>query len=400
MDQLSYFQVGTEEAPVVSNSAMSALNPQEGGSIRKFINFFKEREEATYGTPSLKNGKLIHKYIEAPETFAVEDFIKPTDMMAGLLEKAAQLHYDATKGFVEKLKGINTQITSSLKKAETASAEILQTQAAFEKLSRLFNTTVEDAIRIFRCARIDTSAYKARTELGLVEDIVEAAKDSPITHYLKFLLNSKGKIVLSADDHKVIIGALNSLNTHKAVAELLGLRKDDFAVVDPVEIFREQPVFWKETITFEDGTKLPVQCKALLDRLIINHRTKTITYVDLKTTSYSIYTFQISFEDYRYYRQMAFYRRAIEFWFNSFYSGSYNLSEYTVDVLIVPVETKGLYLTGIYEVDQRWLIKGRAEAKTLLSRYAWHVRHEEYRFAPEEVGANGLYKYLKFTEPK
>jgi hypothetical protein len=400
METLSYFDVGTEEKPVVSNSAMSCLNPEEGGSIVKFINFFKSREEKKDEKPSLTNGKIVHTYIEHPDKFAVEDFKKPTDMMAGLIEKAIALQGDLKNGFSDQIRDVDVTITSKLKKQDAIAAEILQTRAAFEKFANVLKVTTDEAIKLFRAARVQAKAYSSQNELTVLENIVEAHPEAPESKYIQFLLGSRGKLVLDADSYAKVMGAVNSLTFHKATSVLLGLRQDDFAIVDPTEVFKEQPVYWKEIHAFEDQIKVPILCKALLDRLIVNHRTKKITYVDLKTTSYSIYTFQKSFERYRYYRQMAFYKRAIQLWFTSHYSSAYNFNEYTIDVLIVPVETQGFYMTGVYAVDEFWLAKGRQEAKGIMGRYAWHVRFNEYRFSPEECAPEDQYKYLRFSNPE
>jgi hypothetical protein len=395
MNELSYYDVGTREKPVVSNSSMSSLNPEEGGSIAKFMNFFSDpTEKERRVTPTLKNGKLIHLYIEKPEQFAVENDVKPTEMMAEFLGRVIKLQDDVTKGLTDPIRDIDTKLQSTVKKAESAVAELQKLDFYFEKFSERLKVNKDQAIKIFRAAR--NGAYKSYNEGTLLAEIIDAGTESPITTYMNYLLGSRGKVALSKDDHAKVTGAITSLSTHPEVSLLLGLRQDEFAIAEPVDIFKEQPVFWKEDIKFDDNFKVPIQCKALLDRLIVNHRTKSIKYVDLKTTSGSIYTFQYSFEDYRYYRQMAFYKRAIAFWFVNHYSSQYNLSEYTIDILLVPVETKGLFLTGIYDVDQTWLHKGTAEARSLLQRLAYHMRYGEYRYSIEEMGPDKTYKHLKF----
>jgi hypothetical protein len=395
---LSYYKVGTKENPILSNSSLSALNPEEGGSIVKFLNFFgsDEEERTEIESQALTNGRLVHKYIEDSSKFVVEGE-KPTDMMVGLLEKVAGYALDFQQvGFNQ---DVDASLVPEAKSAKTAEAEILQLRAGFEQLAGLLKLNVEAAVKIFRAARIETNSYKSRTELTLLQDILSDKKEAKEIPYLKFLMSARGKTILTNQDKITVDGMCNSLYTHPTVSELLGLREDDFGTAIQWEIFREQPVFWKEIHSFEDEKKIQVNCKALLDRLRVCHALKKIQYVDLKSTKGSLYTFQSAFEYYRYYRQMAFYRRAIGFFMKAVYP-DVDVSRYDLEVFIVPVENKGLFLTGIYAVDIFWLGKGMVEAKGLLGRYAWHVRNGEYRYSPEEHGVDGVYRPLTFKKPE
>ena len=42
---MNYYDIGSRENIVVSNSSLSYINPLEGGSPKKFLAFFDEREE-------------------------------------------------------------------------------------------------------------------------------------------------------------------------------------------------------------------------------------------------------------------------------------------------------------------------------------------------------------------
>jgi hypothetical protein len=54
-----------------------------------------------------------------------------------------------------------------------------------------------------------------------------------------------------------------------------------------------------------------VECKAYLDRLIIDHSTKTLIPIDLKTTGKSVFDFPKSYINFEYFRQGAFYTKAV-----------------------------------------------------------------------------------------
>lgn len=393
METNSYFNVGTPESPVVSSSSFHAINPEEGGSIVKFRNFFHEKDEEKHSL-SLDRGKLVHKYQEDPDKFVVEDFEAPTDMMSGLLERTIQLCDAHTKGVFEH-RDINTTITSENKVEKNKNAEILETFAFYQRFAELLALSVEDTIRIFRTARIEKKAYLRRNESSLLGEILNGEKEIP---YLKFLQNSRTKHVLKKETKEKVEGAIQALYTHPKVSALLGLRNpnSDFESTDVnglvSKIYSELPIFWSEQVsTFDIDKVVRVNCKALLDKLKVNHSSKIITYVDLKTTAYSIYKYQEAFEKYRTYRQVAFYVRAIVKWFEVMFPDK-NIKEYTLEVFIVPVETNGSYLTTIYEVSQPWLFKGKTEYVSLLSRVAWHYNTGEMRYSYEEIKGNGILK--------
>jgi hypothetical protein len=403
---LAYFKVGSRDNIVASSSSLGWLNPEEGGSIKKFLNFFEgddeEREEREPETSkSLDNGRLVHKYIENSDKFIIEDKEKPTEMMAGLLEKVVTVYSDVQAGFTARLGNINSTIVSSVKKADQAQAEILQIRACYEKIANLLKLNVDDTIKIFRCGRIEAKAYSSMNELTVLEKIVTEGEVCKELDYLKFLLGARNRHVLSKEDGEKVKNMCNSLYLHPEVSVLLGLRQSDFDDnTDSIDVFKEEPVYWREMITFEDGTKVPIQCKDLLDRLVVNHTKKRIRYKDLKSTRRSIYDFKSSFEYYRYYRQMAFYKRAISSWVTTHYGTKYNFSDYTVDVLIIPVENQGLHLTGVYELTQPWLYKGAQEARTILTRLAWHLHNKQFDYMQEEIAPNGGYQYMKFPNPE
>lgn len=79
------------------------------------------------------------------------------------------------------------------------------------------------------------------------------------------------------------------------------------------------PYFFNEDNDIEIAHQLPiyfeykgVECKALMDGIILNHRDKTIRPFDLKTTGMSVYNFPENFVRFGYYRQAAFYSEALK----------------------------------------------------------------------------------------
>lgn len=374
----NYYTVGTKEDPVISNSSLSCLNSEEGGSVRKFINFFSEREEEKISL-SLTRGKLIHKYIEDSSKFIVDEGEKPTPMMSGFIETLI-LEADNIKNGIN-YQDVSIELVSNLKSEKTKQADILQAKADFEKLGNALQISTDDTIRVFRIARGKTNAYKSKGDSVLISDI---ANNKQERDYIKFLLSARDKIILQADEKEKIVGATTSLFNHPKVSALLGLGNNDFDTIIG-ETYSEVPIYWQETITEPiTGKKVTINCKALLDKVTVNHTAKVLQIKDLKTTRRSIYQYQISFEEYHTYRQMSIYNRALKFWFNALFPDK-NFNDYKIETYMIPVETFGLYQTTIYHVSQPWLFKGNVEAKNLLIQYGWHKITGEYRYSPSEV---------------
>lgn len=133
----------------------------------------------------------------------------------------------------------------------------------------------------------------------------------------------------------------------------------------------ELELYWNEDLKTDQGI-IPVSCKGKLDKLIINGSKGTI--VDLKTTSKSAYKFKVDFEQYRYYRQMAFYQ-----------SGArklYDLEE--IEVKIIVIETTGKNKTLVYTVGESYLQKGYEEYKGLLKRIWYHSFNKQWEKSMEE----------------
>ncbi len=134
----------------------------------------------------------------------------------------------------------------------------------------------------------------------------------------------------------------------------------------------ELEVYWNEDLPTDQGI-VPVACKGKLDKLIINGSKGTI--VDLKTTSKSSYKFKESFEMWKYYRQMAFYRSGVQ--------KLYGLEE--VEVKIIVIETTGNHKTLVYTVGESYLQKGCEEYKKLLKRIWYHSFNNQWERSMEEV---------------
>ena len=186
--------------------------------------------------------------------------------------------------------------------------------------------------------------------------------------FYEFLKAADGKISLTPKDKRIIEGCLTSLKAHVMSNKLLF---SESVEKENIETFNEEEIYFKQH---------DVDCKSKLDRLIVNHDKKTVTIVDLKTTSNQVYGtctpldaktgillrdwhttgFMYSCLQYSYYRQLAFYMQA----------AASQYKDYTVEAFIVAVDTKGSYDSAVYKLPSEWIEEGNNEIKCLLSEYS------------------------------
>jgi len=390
---LDYYDVGTGENPVISNSSLTTLNPEQGGSITKFMNFFREKEEGEEKN-KLVEGKLLHRYIEAPDQFVVSEVEKPGGMLGDLCN-ALFINVDTVKALPSAFTGVDIQITSNLKSEKGRDAEILGTRDSYQSLANLLQVKQDDLVACFRKARFSGNFYSSYTDEGkLINKIINEGLD-----YLKELSSTKGKIILDKKTKGSVEGAINSLYTNQKICSLLQL--DNHIQLEGIgsKMYSETPVYWQEKVSIlgNDAVDLRLNAKAKIDKFSINLKEKRINLIELKTTAYPFSLFFNSFKDYHYYRQLAFYIKALMQWLKTMYP-DVNFQEFNVCFYIVVVETKGFHESGIYEVGNPWIFKGRNEYTTLLKRYAWHKHTGEFTKSYEEgTSETG---YLSFPNPE
>lgn len=350
-----YYEVGSSEDIVVSNSSMSKINPVEGGDPRKFLEFLDDNKEEATKAQSI--GTLIHEYVEDPDNFVILEADKPGEKLG----EAADL--------------------------------------VLEYKKNIPNAVIEDVV--LKCCR----------QVGWNDRYGDAAilkNAMPVIEpYVNELLmtHNEGKKTMTPSTRVTVLGCIDSINKHTLAREMLF----DNTFTNNIYL-TDQDIFWKEVVRIDkDNKKLEVQldCKALLDKAIINIAAKTVVINDLKSLGKgSIYTFgpngenkgRNSFEGYRYYRQLAWYSKAIVA-----FMWQHNI-EYTFDWKFyynnIVVETTEPYKVGVANVPGSWINKGYKEIDNILKRIAWHSVNNLWEMSKEEYENNGYIMLDDYVETK
>ena len=285
----------------------------------------RKRQEMQTKTAAMELGTLIHKYTLERETFIIAD-VPPVSGKMG---------------------------------------EYIKAYHELEKVG-----TPEDKIpdMAYQMAGYKPSHSKPETILKSFKK-----KEENVAYY-NYLKEASGKIALSPKDRNIIEGCYTSLNAHAVTNKLLFSESKE-----NVETFNEKEIYFQQH---------GVDCKAKLDRVVVDHDNKTATVIDLKTSSSQIYGeciplphntgillrdwhvtgFMYACLQYSYYRQLAFYMNAIQA----------EYPDYTVDSFIIAVDTKGAYDVAVYKLPQEWIDEGYNEIKCLLSEYKYYKENNNF----------------------
>jgi hypothetical protein len=337
MEDKKYYDV-----PAVSNSGMSYINPKQGGTPARYKKIIIDGEKTEEQSPSLENGKLIHLYVENPALFIVSDVERPTDMLASWVEEVYEMnvvtHADLDVPFPEE------NVMSDLE------------SAAFVTRKDRYKS-IKDDEKVF-----------AKFKEGLP--------------YLMHLLLQNDELCITSKQKEVVEACVDSLKSNPVAKSLL---------FDPLETYgdeahNELAVYWEEEIGISEGTTVKLECKGLIDRLILHKDKKVASLIDLKTTSKPIANFQKTVEYYRYHRQLSWYMRAV---LKFLEDKGENPDEWSIVTNIVAVETTGLHECFVFELSKDSIVTGMSEIGNLLVRIAY-ATHTNNWSQPIEAGNNGV----------
>lgn len=302
----------------VSNSKLTLINPEQGGSPALY-QAVNAGELEKKEHLSLERGKLVHLFALEPDSFKVADVDKPSDSIRKVID---DLYWngDSKLGFSTK--------------------EIL---LAAERTG--YQNRWGDEAKL---KQLDTEANKK---------------------YYEFLCEQEEYVFLSSTDKHIIDESIQSIKAHPYAKTLIF--SDEW---DGYESYNELMI---ESVCPETGIKL----KGLLDRLMIDHRNKTIIIPDLKTTSRAVDTFNGSYEMFRYYRQHAFYGYLVKLKHEELFDKGYHIEYKSV---VVNVNPGTLFETRVFNIHPDYIERGRLEYIDLLSRiqfanqFGWEYPREHW----------------------
>ena len=192
-----------------------------------------------------------------------------------------------------------------------------------------------------------------------------------LSKYITYLRKrSDYKDILSYTDNNLINKCYSLTREHIAASKLIFLSDEDR--MSNIEEFNEQVVFFDW---------MGVQCKSMIDRLIIDHVNKVIKLVDIKTTA-NLGDFAHSFEEFSYYRQMAFYWGAI--------LSNWKYPDYKHETYIVAFQKGDLPECRVFSINENWLNWGLNDIEDILPQIKWHFDNNQWEHKQEYYTNNGI----------
>lgn len=168
-----------------------------------------------------------------------------------------------------------------------------------------------------------------------------------------------GKEPYSLKDHDDLMTMNDAIVAHNEAFALLFTQPREN---DTFEAHSQVAIFWE---------MLDIECKGLLDRLIIDHSNKIVYYYDLKYSGKGVHGFEYSVRKYRYYRQLAYYRAGLRILFPG----------YSVHARIIAATPLYGGECRVLELPELYFVDGEAEYTRLINdlKYAMETGHWEYR---------------------
>ena len=294
------------DVDAISNSAMSKINPAQGGSLRKF-RLWQEAKKEGNEQKYFERGRLLHTAILEPNLYKVEDIEKPSDNICSIIEMVYAEFTD------------HSILPSEID---------LETKALYQPVF----DTVKEAAKIL--------GYGQKWK----DDTVYAKVRDEGSEYLQFLMSASDKLVISKADKEIIDASFIALQKHPDAQRML---------------FQEECDKEYEIHEVLDDVRM----KSKLD--IHKVEDNVITIRELKSTSMPVTLFPYSFTKFRYYRQSAVYGRmaAAEYFRQHNFAPSRIIHEYVVVEMTPPHEVM------VYIIHPDWITYGKAEMKNILDYY-------------------------------
>ena len=313
----------SEYKKYISNSSLSLINPEQGGSPQMYYEGLSAHQKYM---DSMVFGSAVHQLVLQPNDFTLIESVDRPTAKAGFM--ADELYSNFIKfGIV----------------------------------------TVDDIIK----ASDKINYYKGKMDDKKIEALRE--KFEPYHNQRKtyessslFKLDSKEPIYLDPKSRFKLKECLKSVNKNSDIQELLHPKG---LVIDP-ESSNEICILLDVKAIYPDGKERILSLKAKIDNFTFDSEANIVTLNDLKTTGHDISEFKNSFFKYHYYRQMAMYG-----WMLFLLLGI--KEKITMKSNMLLVSTIPPYNSGVFKVTDVSIRQGMEEFSELLKRVAFH---EEYGY--------------------
>ena len=181
------------------------------------------------------------------------------------------------------------------------------------------------------------------------------------------LINNNTKTILSDAEYNAVLAAIKAITSNPYTIKWF----------DPDNTMFQVPIYFN----IEE-----IECKALLDGILIDDENKLIRPFDLKTTSRDIFNFKEIFYGYGYNIQAGLYYIAIQKWKER----NLEYSDYDIDnfrFIVTPSTLESDYPALIFKVSDSTMQECIEEVHHRLDLYRWYLNNKHF-LLPKEVVDN------------
>ena len=300
----------------------------------KYLKDMMDGKQESISTSFLEKGTMIHEYILQPD-----DFWKDYVILDFEVPKVKQ-QKDLCESYVnlKKLNPLDTEDTLLLQAYNVAYSNVKSDSKKLEEAKALVATYAK---------------------------------------YLEYLEIGDTKKVISFADLNTLKAIKENITNHKKANELL------FNLPETFETHNEFHINWD--IDKED---CKVKCKSLLDRVCFDHVNKKIILIDLKTTV-NVYNFKHSVEEYDYFRQIAYYGLAIQWYMANVLN--LNTEDYEFEAYIIAIGKDVNNEIRVFNMNIENVINEKLQLiKDTLQKISYHIRTDNWEHSPEYYEGNGV----------
>tara|TARA_R100000353_G_scaffold5269_1_gene7463 strand:- start:2066 stop:3058 length:993 start_codon:yes stop_codon:yes gene_type:complete len=287
----------------------------------------KEREEKT--DKHLIEGKLLHLLILEPERLNEDFSIVPTKVPSESLKKVLKL---------------------------------ISNHSQEKELSDVDDNVILDCLHevyLYQSLK-DTDKRVAKVRTTECED------------YYSFMCNSSGKDIIDNDMLLRAMDRVQIIKDNKQVMDLLFHQTTDFEL-DPIESYNEK---YLECALKEYSFGL----KGYVDRYIIDHETKQVTIVDIKTTSKSLDKFAETVDYYNYWMQAVIYITLV------IKNSEKDISDYKINFNFVVIDNYDQVY--VFDVSDNTLQEWYKGFTKILEEASYHYEQRDYSLPYEFANGN------------
>lgn len=297
----------------------------------KKLRDYKDGKIPSLNLPQLKKGTMIHEYILQPDEFWKDYII---------------LDFDTPK--------------------------VKQQKDLLDKYNELTKTNPLDPKSKILLDAYNSSYNNSKSDDKKIAEALDLV--TKYESYLNYLKESDNKIVISFSDLNTLKTIKQNIQNHKKANELL------YELPATFESYNEFQINW-------EVSKYNIQCKSLLDRVCFDHVNKKIILIDLKTTQ-NVYDFAHSVETYDYFRQIAYYGLAIQWYMQEILN--LNSDDYDFEAYIIAIGKDNDNEIRVFNMNKKEILSEKVDLiSDCLKRISYHIKSNQWEHTKDYYENDG-----------